>query len=132
MCADCGLALVDSLPPLKEAHQSTKQPEQTSPFLPGDDVVDLVTLAIVEAELVAAQLRVAGIPATVFGTGAEVYTGVRQARVMVRRSNLVEAERFLSELSAEERSGTPITDDELAALATDSTGGQDPASGAAV
>ena len=132
VCADCGLALVDSLPSRAEARPSTGHEEPTSPFLPGDDVVELVTVAIVEAELVAAQLRVAGIPATVFGTGAEVYTGVRQARVMVRRSNLVEAEQFVAELSAEERSGTPISDEELASLATDSAAGTDPTSGAAV
>ena len=132
VCADCGVALIDSLPPRTAVRQSTGHQEPTSPFLPGDDVVELVTLAIVEAELVAAQLRVADIPATVFGTGAEVYTGVRKARVMVRRSNLVEAEQFVAQLSAEDRSGVPIADDELASLAEESTGGRDPTNGAVV
>jgi transcription initiation factor TFIIIB Brf1 subunit/transcription initiation factor TFIIB len=128
VCADCGVPLVDSLPPRTEARPIAP----TAPFLPGDDVVELATLGIVEAELVAAQLRVAGIPASVFGTGAVIYTGVRQARLMVRRSDLVEAEQFVAQLSAEERSGMPITDDDLVSLAEESEGGSDPATGAAV
>src|SRR5436853_68701 len=111
-CADCGVALVDSLPPRPDAHPSAP----TDPFLPGDDV-ELATLAIVEAELIAAQLRVAGIPAVVFGTGAVIHTGVQRGRVMVRQSDRVEAEQFLAQLEVEERSGMPITDEDLAALA---------------
>lgn len=108
------------------------QQQPTAPFLPGDDVVELATLGTVEAELIAAQLRGAGIPAAVFGAEATIYTGVRRARLMVRRSNLVEAEQLVAQLSAEERSGTPITDEELASLAEESAGGSDPANGAAV
>ncbi len=132
MCGDCGVALVDSLPPRTEPRQSTGQHQPTGPFLPGDDVVELSTLGIVEAELVAAQLRVANIPAAVFGAGAVVYTGVRQARVMVRRSDLVEAERFVAELFADERSGMPILDEDQASLAEESTGRSDPTTGAAI
>ncbi len=128
MCADCGVALVDSIPPSTEARPHAP----TAPFLPGDDVVELATLGIVEAELIAAQLRVAGIPAAVFGIGAVIYTGVRRARLMVRRSDLVEAEQFVAQLSAEERSGMPIADEDLASLAEESTGGSDPATGASV
>ena len=131
MCGDCGVGLVDSLPPRTEARQSTGQQEPTAPFLPGDDVVELATLGIVEAEVVAAQLRGAGIPAAVFGAGAVIYTGVRRARLMVRWSDVVEAEQFAAQLSAEERSGMPITDEDLASLAEESTGGSDPATGAA-
>ena len=132
VCADCGVALVDSLPARTEPHRNIRQHEPTAPFLPGDDVVELATLGIVEAELVAAQLRVAGIPAAVFGTGAEIYTGVRQARLMVRRSDLVDAEQFVTQLAADERSGMPISNEDLASLAAESAGGSDPASGAAV
>lgn len=132
VCADCGVALVDSLPPRTEARHSTGQQAPAVPFLAGDDIVELATLGIVEAELVAAQLRVAGIPAAVFGTGAVIYTGVRRARLMVRRSDFVEAEQFVAQLSVEERSGMPITDEDLAALAEESAGGSDPATGAAV
>jgi hypothetical protein len=132
VCADCGVTLVDSPPPRTEARHSTGQQAPTAPFLPGDDVVELATLGIVEAELVAAQLRVAGIPAAVFGTGAVIYTGVRRALLMVRRSDLVEAEQFVAQLSAEERSGMPIADEDLASLAEESAGGYDPATGAAV
>jgi len=131
VCGGCGVALVDSLPP-RTARQSTGEQAPTAPFLPGDDVVELATLAIVEAELVAAQLRVAGIPAAVFGTGAAIYTGVQRARLMVRGSDLVEAEQFVAQLSAEERSGTPITEEDLASLAEESAGGSDPTTGAAV
>jgi hypothetical protein len=128
VCADCGVALVDSIPPSTEARPSAP----TAPFLPGDDVVELATLGMVEAELVAAQLRVAGIPAAVFGIGAVIYTGVRRARVIVRRSDLVEAEQFVAQLSADERSGMPIADEDLASPAEESTGGSDPATGDSV
>ena len=132
MCGDCGVALVDSLPPRTEARPRTGRQEPTAPFLPGDDVVELATLGTVEAELVAAQLRAAGIPVAAFGTGAVIYTGVRRARLMVRRSDLVDAEQFVAQLSAEERSGMPISDEDLASLAEESAGGPDPATGAAV
>jgi hypothetical protein len=132
VCGDCGVALVDSLPPRTEERQSTGQQEPVAPFLPGDDVVELATLGIVEAELVAAQLRVAGIPAAVFGADTTIYTGVRRAGLMVRRSDLVEAEQFIAQLSAEERSGMPITDEDLGSLAEESAGGFDPATSAAV
>ena len=132
VCGDCDVALVDSLPPRTEARHDTVRQDSTGPFLPGDDVVEVATLGIVEAELVAAQLRVAGIPAAVFGTGAVIYTGIRSARLMVRRSDLVEAEQFVAQLSAEERSGMPITDEDLASLAEESAGGPDPATGAAL
>jgi hypothetical protein len=112
--------------------QSTGQQQPTAPFVPGDDVVELATLGIVEAELVAAQLRLAGIPAAVFGVGALIYTGVRRARMMVRRSDLVEAEQFVAQLSVEARSGKPITDEDLASLAEESAGGSDSATGAVV
>jgi hypothetical protein len=129
VCADCGLALLDSLP-LRTEERSANAP--SSPFLPGDDVIELATLGIVEAELVAAELRVAGIPAAVFGTGAVIHTGVRRARLMVRRSDRVEAGQFVAQVSADERSGSPITDEELASLAEQSTSGSDPATGAAI
>ncbi|MDQ1435249.1 MAG: hypothetical protein QOF59_2065, partial [Actinomycetota bacterium] len=60
MCGDCGVALVDSLSPRTEVRRSTGQQQPIAPFVPGDDVVELATLGIVEAELVAAQLRVRG------------------------------------------------------------------------
>ena len=59
VCADCGTDLVESLPPFTEAR------EPTGPFRPDDDLVETTTLSAVEAELVAAQLRGAGIPAAV-------------------------------------------------------------------
>jgi hypothetical protein len=51
---------------------------------------------------------------------------------MVRRSDLVEAEQFVVQLSEEERSGMPIADEDLASLAEESARGSDPATGAAV
>jgi hypothetical protein len=132
VCGDCGVALVDSLPTRVEARPRTGSQEPTAPFAPGDDVVELAALGLVEAELVAAQLRVAGIPAAVFGSGAVIYTGVRRARLMVRRSDFVEAEQFVAQLSADKRSGRSITDEDLASLAEESAGGSDPATGAAV
>jgi hypothetical protein len=132
VCADCGVDLVESRPPSAATHWSAEPQQPDAPFLPGDHVVELATFAIVEAELVAAQLRVAGIPAAVLGVGAVVHTGVRRARLMVRESDLADAEQFVEQLSTEERTGMPIADADLAALAEESTGGTDPATGAAV
>jgi hypothetical protein len=132
VCADCGVALVDSLAARPETHRGTLPEQPSVPFLPGDDVVELARLPTVEAELAATQLRAAGIPAAVFGTGPAVYTGVRQARLVVRRSDLGDADRFVEQLSADARSGTPISDEELVALAEESQGGYDPTTGAVV
>jgi len=132
VCTDCGSALVDSLPPSTERRERTHGPAARGPITEGDDVVPLVETNIVEAELIAAQLGTGGIPASVFGTGAVIHTGVRSARVMVRRSDLEAAALLVAELSDPARATTQFSDDDLASLAEESSGWSDPATGAQV
>ena len=85
-CADCGAELVAELPP-----RSKRRPDQhhvQGPFLPEDDVVDLITTNSAEARVIAALLRSSGIPATVFGSQGDSGYGSavefnEGARVMV-------------------------------------------------
>ena len=75
---------------------------------------------------------VPGSPTTYLYDGAPHKMRADKVTVMVRQSDRVEAEQFLAQLEVEERSGMPITDEDLAALAEESAGGSDPATGAAV
>ena len=133
-CADCGAALVETLPPHVDRHE--KHRKVVGPFLPDDDLVQVATTNAVDAELLAAQLRGAGIRAAVFGVGtAGELVAVQLAegsRVMVRRADRERAEQFLAELGDLPSSTAPISDDELASLAEESEGWSDPASGAVV
>jgi threonine dehydrogenase-like Zn-dependent dehydrogenase len=134
VCADCGVALVAEAPPprMKDRHVAEHR-EVTGPFLPDDDLVELATTHAFEAEVVAAQLRGAGIPAAVFGVGtAGLLSAVQLAegsRVMVRRADLDAAETVVADLFESDPSTVPIDDDELAALAEESSGGSDPSTG---
>ena len=67
MCADCGAALVESRPARADRQQTDRK--IVGPFLPDDDLVEIATTNAVDAELIAAQLRGAGIQAAVFGVG---------------------------------------------------------------
>jgi threonine dehydrogenase-like Zn-dependent dehydrogenase len=131
VCADCGTALVGSLP--------VAQPEQHElhgPFSEDDDPVELARLSAVEAEMVAARLRGAGIPALVFGVGTGGLLAALQysfgSRVMVRRVDLAAAQAFASDLLDGAEQSTPIDDDDLAAQAVASAGWSDPETGAVV
>ena len=73
------------------------------PFLPDDDTVELMTTNDAEAQVTAAHLRSAGIPAVAFGVSA--YTGYGAAfarsqgtRVMVRRGDLDAARALVVDL----------------------------------
>jgi hypothetical protein len=134
VCADCGVALVESLPP--KADGPPPDPKIVGPFLPDDELVEVATTNAVDAELIAAQLRGAGIQAAVFGVGT---AGALQAiqlaegsRVMVRRSDCGEAERLVAELEGTSAATAPIDEDELGSLAEKSKGWSDPSSGAVV
>jgi hypothetical protein len=134
VCADCGVALVETLPP--RADREKANTKLVGPFRPDDDLVMVATTNAVDAELIAAQLRGAGIPATVFGVGT---AGALQAiqhseglRVMVRRADRDEAERLVADLSDTADATAPIDDDELASLADEAKGWSDPSSGAVV
>jgi threonine dehydrogenase-like Zn-dependent dehydrogenase len=138
VCADCGVALVKSLPPKADSPPTDRQPTDpkiVGPFLPDDDLVEIATTNAVDAELIAAQLRGAGIQAAVFGVGtAGELLAVQLAegsRVMVRRADRDEAERFVAELDSSAAT-TPIDEEELGSLAEKSKGWSDPSSGAVV
>jgi len=133
VCADCGVALVESRPA-----QVNRQPADrkiVGPFLPDDDLVAVATTNAVDAELIAGRLRGAGIHAAVFGVGTAgdllAIQHVEGSRVMVRRADRDEAERFVAE-PGDTSAATPIDDDELASLAEQSEGWSDPSSGAVV
>jgi threonine dehydrogenase-like Zn-dependent dehydrogenase len=131
VCADCGAALVAEPPPARTKHR-----EVTGPFPPDDDLVELTTINAFEAEVVAAQLRGAGIPTLVFGVGtAGLLSAVQLAegsRVMVRRTDLDAAETVVAALFGGDPVNVPIDDDELASLAEESAGWSDPSTGAVV
>jgi hypothetical protein len=134
VCADCGVALVDQLPPNADRQETDRR--IVGPFLADDDLVEIATTNAVDAELIAAQLRGAGIDAAVFGVGtAGELLAIQHAegsRVMVRRADRDVAERLVAELAPTAAETAAIGDDELASLAENSKGWSDPSSGAAV
>ena len=138
VCAECGAALVDTPPAnaeYDEANREEAHHEIVGPFLPDDDLVEVATTNAVDAELIAAQIRGAGIPAVVFGVGTagDLLTVQHSegSRMMVRRRDGEEAAKVVADLDTAEAT-TPITDDELASLADDAEGWSDPSSGAVV
>jgi hypothetical protein len=134
VCADCGAAYHRCVPP--DADRQPTERKIVCPFLPDDDLVEIARTNAVEAELIAAQLRGAGIDAAVFGVGTagELLTVqlVEGSRVMVRRADRDVAERFVAELVDTPRATTPIDEEALATLAEKSKGWSDPSSGAVV
>jgi len=107
-CADCGAELVDELPaPVARIRDLERGHDRVDgPFLPDDDTVELMTTNDAEAEVTAAHLRSAGIPAVAFGVSA--YTGYGAAfarsqgsRVMVRRGDLDAARALVIDLEQE-------------------------------
>jgi hypothetical protein len=137
VCADCGAALVNEAPPPRVKHREhVEHQDLTGPFLPDDDLVAVATTNAADAEMIAAQLRGAGIPAAVFGVGtAGILLTVQfteGSRVMVRRADLEAAENFVAELAEAADATAPIDDETLAALAEESKGWSDPSTGAVV
>ena len=136
MCADCGTALVTEPPPPRVKHREhVEHHKVTGPFLPDDDLVEVATTNAADAEMIAAQLRLTGIPAAVFGVGTAGALMTVQfsegERVMVRRADREAAERFITDLS-EADATAPIDDETLASLADESKGWSDPSTGAVV
>jgi hypothetical protein len=138
VCADCGAALVETPPAdadREAANHEEANREVVGPFLPDDDLVEVATTNGVDAELIAARLRGADIPAVVFGVGtAGALLSIQNSegsRVMVRRADGEEAARIVADLDTAEAT-TPIADAELASLADEADGWSDPSSGAVV
>ena len=137
VCADCGTALVAEAPaPRVKHHQHVEHHQVTGPFLPDDDLVAVVTTNTVDAELIAGQLRGAGIPSAVFGVGtAGVLLSVQfseGSRVMVRRADLGAAAKLMADLPETADATAPIDDETLASLAEAAEGWSDPSTGAVV
>jgi hypothetical protein len=134
VCADCGAALVESLAPIAQRQDAHRK--IVGPFLPDDDLVCVATTNAVDAELIAARLRGAGIHAAVFGVGTAgdllAVQYVEGSRVMVRRVDGDQAARFVAELAGTSATDAPISDAELATLAEESKGWSDPSTGAVV
>ena len=107
-----------------------------STFGPNDDPVELTRDSAVGSEMIAAQLRGAGIPTAVLGVGTGGRTAPVQysigSRIMVRRSDVEAAQIVLADLFDNAAPPAPIDDDVLAALAEASTGWSDPETGAVV
>lgn len=130
-CVDCGATLVAELSDETPAHE-----ELAGTFSHDYDPVEVVRVGVNEAELVAAQLRGAGIPAAVAGVGtAGALLPLQQAegsRVLVRRADLREAYRLVAAFLEPTADDAPIDDEELARLAEEATGWSDPETGAVV
>lgn len=111
--------------------------QNASAFSRDDVLVEVMRVGIAEAELVAARLRAAGVPATVFAVGTAGELASIQysegSRVMVRRGDAADARRVVIDLFEEPDTRGQISDEELARLAEvacDDRG--DPGSGAVV
>jgi hypothetical protein len=78
------------------ARKRKRVPKQSEDADEGDDLVELVRVGAVEAQLVAGRLRESGIDAAVFGTGEnEGLIFTEGARVMVRRRDAEAAASLL-------------------------------------
>jgi Putative prokaryotic signal transducing protein len=134
VCADCGATLVADLPAVAAKPEHRHDVDESL----GTDVpiVELTRVSATEAEMVAAQLRGAGIRAAVLGVGTAGELSVIQytygSRVMVRSDDLEAAQTLLSDLFDGADPAAPIDDATLGALAEASTEYSDPETGAVV
>jgi Putative prokaryotic signal transducing protein len=100
------------------------------------DTVEVTRVSAVEAEMVAAQLRGAGIAVAVLGVGTAGDLAAVQfsygSRVMVNRSDLEAAQVLLADLFDSREPPPPIDDAALAKLADEAAGFSDPETGAIV
>jgi hypothetical protein len=136
VCADCGATLMAEL--LAPAPAPRPEHRRNIDESLGTDVpiVEVTRVSATEAEMVAAQLRGAGIRAAVLGVGTAGELSVIQytygSRVMVRSDDLEAAQRLVSDLFDGAEPGTPIDDETLGALAEAATEYADPETGAIV
>ena len=132
-CSDCGVALVADAPAEPEP-RTPREPGR--PLDPGDDSVELLRVNAVEAELIAAQLRGAGIHAGVIavGTAGELVAIQHSegSRVMVRRGDFAAAQAALADIESSDQTASAIYDADLATQAEAATNWSDPGSGAVV
>jgi hypothetical protein len=133
-CADCGVALVATKP--GEPAPPEPAPELHGPFRAEDDPVELVNVSAVEAEMIAGQLRGAGIMAQVnnVGTAGQLLAVqfTQGSRVMVRRADLAAAQRAMDDVSGIDDASAPVDQADLAAQAEAARDWSDPGSGTVV
>ena len=133
-CSDCGVALVATKP--GEPEESAPAPALTGPFRADDDPVELVNVSAVEAEMIAGQLRGAGILAQVnnVGTAGQLLAVqfTEGSRVMVRRADLAAARTTMEAVSGIDEASAPVDESDLAAQAEAAKDWSDPGSGTVV
>lgn len=132
MCADCGVALVDSLDAPEEPARPHARP--VDQFGPDERVVELTRLPAMEAEMVAAQLRDLGIRVVVLSVGFTARLAALQyaegSRLMVSDDDLERAAAYVD--AADAGAVGMVSDEELAAQAEAAAGFSDPTTGAVV
>lgn len=132
-CADCGVELVAALAPEPVVDRGSRA---RVPFVFDGDPAEFVNVSAVEAELIAARLRDAGIPAEVLGVGTAgelvAVQFTQGSRVMVNRADLAAAREAVADLFDTDELISPIDDDGLAAQAEAAAGWSDPDTGAVV
>jgi hypothetical protein len=113
-------------------------PDVTTIFEPDDDLAEVTRVnSVVEAQLIASQLRAEGIAAAEYGDATAGLLGIvdhmEGARVMVRREDLDRATAVVQEVvEREQMPATPEGDAELTRLAEQTAGYVDPDTGAQV
>ncbi|HEY3831000.1 MAG TPA: DUF2007 domain-containing protein [Acidimicrobiia bacterium] len=120
-------------------HSPTEyEPDVVGEFTPEDDIVEVYRAnGVMEAELIARELRAAGIRAAEYGDATAGMLGtldhMEGARVMVRRDDFDAATVIVQEVIDREKiPATPEGDAELTRLAEESKGFSDPETGAQV
>ncbi len=120
-------------------HSPTEyEPDVTGAFGPDDDLAEVIRVnSLIEAELIASQLRAEGIPAAEYGDATAGMLGIvdhmEGARVMVRREDLGRATVIVQEVvDREQIPPTAEGDAELTRLAEEADGYSDPDTGAQV
>src|SRR4051812_32221851 len=119
-------------------HSPTEyEPDVVGVFSVDDDIAEVFRTERIEAELIASELRAAGIAAAVYGDATAGMLGtidhMEGARVMVRRDDVDAASVIAQEVVDREREpADPAVDAELTRLAEATEGYSDPDTGAQV
>jgi hypothetical protein len=117
-CPDCGVALVTTRPVAPAAPERARPPGLHGEFRPDDDIVELVRLPPVEAELVAGRIREAGVRVQVLG--ADMTSELRViaqsvgARLIVYRGDFERARAILDRTGGDD---LPLSEADLADIA---------------
>jgi hypothetical protein len=100
VCADCGVDLVDELPPEADDTAVDRDLEALQSWVGTDPVAVLVTMNGVQADLARSVLVGAAIPSSVWGMSH--HAGWEPFRVMVHKDDEIEARELLANLFSAE------------------------------